>query len=356
MPVEGTIQTELTQVLGIKYPIMLAGMNGVSHSDLAAAVSNAGGIGSIGGLTFSPKVLKQEIHFLKQALKDPSLPFGVDLAIPQIGGSARKTNHDYTGGKLAELIDIIVAEKATIFICAVGVPPKWVADKLHAGGVVIANMVGSVRNAEKAIEAGADIIIAQGTEGGGHTGDIGTMALIPQIVDVCKGKKNFFGGNIIPVAAGGIYDGRGLAAALALGAAGVWVGTRFIACEEASAPKAHKNLVVNSSSNDTIRTLVLSGRPLRLVPNKWVKDWEAQPEKIRDFIDRGVVPLEHTFKHLDGDDAETRKGLFTAINSLAGQAVGGIRSIETAEKIVDDMMEGAMGMLRSNASMLSAKL
>jgi NAD(P)H-dependent flavin oxidoreductase YrpB (nitropropane dioxygenase family) len=356
MPVEGTIQTELTQTLGIKYPIMLAGMNGVSHSDLAAAVSNAGGIGSIGGLMFTPKVLKQEIAFLKQGLKDPNLPFGVDLAIPQIGGNARKTNHDYTGGKLSELIDIIVEEKATLFICAVGVPPKFVADKLHAGGVLIANMVGSVRNAEKAIEAGADIIIAQGTEGGGHTGDIGTMALIPQIVDVCKGKKNYFGGNIIPVAAGGIYDGRGLAASLGLGAAGVWVGTRFIACEEASAPPAHKNLVVNSSSNDTIRTLVLSGRPLRLVPNSFVKEWEAQPEKIKEYIDKGIVPMEHEFKTVGEDDVERKKALFTAINSLAGQAVGGIKSIETAEKIVDDMMAGAMEQLRTNASFLVSKL
>merc|ERR1711937_128116 len=113
---------------------------------------------------------------------------------------------------------------------------------------------------------------------------IGTMALIPQIVDVCKGKKNFFGGNIIPVAAGGIYDGRGLAASLGLGAAGVWVGTRFIACEEASAPASHKKLVCDSSSSDTIRTLVMSGRPLRLIPNAWVKRWEADPQKIRDFV------------------------------------------------------------------------
>merc|ERR1712070_1298175 len=178
---------------------------------------------------------------------DKSLPFGVDLAIPQLGGNARKTNHDYTHGHLPELIDIIVEEKTTIFICAVGVPPKWAVDKLHAGGVVIGNMVGSVRNAEKAIEAGADIIIAQGTEGGCHTGDIGTMALIPQIVDVCKGKKNYFGGNIIPVAAGGIYDGRGLAASLALGAAGVWVGTRFIACEEASASGVHQKRVLDAT-------------------------------------------------------------------------------------------------------------
>lgn len=93
---------------------------------------------------------------------------------------SRKTNHDYTHGHLPELIDLIVAEKAKLFICAVGVPPQWAVDKLHAGGVVIANMVGSVRNTVKALDAGVDMIIAQGTEGGGHTGEIGTMCLIPQ--------------------------------------------------------------------------------------------------------------------------------------------------------------------------------
>merc|ERR1740130_1041391 len=144
----------------------------------------------------TPKVLKQEIDWIKEGLDDPSLPFGVDLAIPAVGGNARKTNHDYTHGNLPALIDIIVAEKTKIFICAVGIPPKWAVDKLHAGGVVIGNMVGSVRNAEKAIEAGADVIIAQGSEGGGHTGDIGTMALLPQVVDAAKGKMNFFGSNV----------------------------------------------------------------------------------------------------------------------------------------------------------------
>lgn len=349
------LSTPLTQLLGIQHPIMLAGMNGVSHSDLAAAVSNAGGIGSIGGLMFTPKMLRQEIGFLKQNLTDKSLPFGVDLAIPQVGGNARKTNHDYTGGKLAELIDIIVEERAKLFICAVGVPPKWVVDKLHAGGVVVANMVGSVRNAEKALEAGADILIAQGSEGGGHTGDIGTVPLIPQVVDVVRGKVNFFGSPVLCVAAGGIYDGRGLAASLGLGASGVWVGTRFIACEEASAPAAQKRLVCESSSGDTIRTLVMSWRPLRLIPNSWVKSWEATPERIREFVDKGIVPLEHDLKTV-ADDAEKRIGMLGAINSLAGQAVGGIRTVETAAKIMEDMMTVAVEMLQRNASFVVSKL
>jgi len=213
-------------------------------------------------------------------------------------------------------------------------------------------MVGSVRNAEKALEAGTDVLIAQGSEGGGYTGDIGTMPLIPQIVDACKGRTNHFGSPVLAVAAGGIYDGRGLAASLGLGAAGVWVGTRFIACTEASAPAHHKKLVCDSSSSDTIRTLVMSGRPLRLIPNTWVKSWEAEPQKIKEFIDKGIVPLEHELKHMGEDDDEKRIGCLTAINSLAGQAVGGIHAVEPAAKIIDDMMAEAVEMLRSNITML----
>jgi NAD(P)H-dependent flavin oxidoreductase YrpB (nitropropane dioxygenase family) len=346
------ISTPLTKMLGIKHPVMLAGMNGVSHSDLAAAVSNAGGIGSIGGLTMTPKVLKQEIDWIKEGLEDKSLPFGVDLAIPQIGGSARKTNHDYTHGHLPELIDIIVAEKAKLFICAVGVPPKWAVDKLHAGGVVIANMVGSVRNTEKALEAGVDIIIAQGSEGGGHTGDIGTMPLIPQVVDACREKMSAFGVPVVCVAAGGIFDGRGLAASLALGAAGVWVGTRFICAEESSAPKSHRQKVLQASSADTVRTLTVSGRPLRLIPNDWVKSWEKTPARIQEMCDSGVVPLQHDLRN-NAEDLQIRRGAFDAINSLAGQAAGGVHSEEPAKKIVEDMIAEAITMMQSNASQVS---
>mmetsp|Transcript_58358 Transcript_58358/g.125387 ORF Transcript_58358/g.125387 Transcript_58358/m.125387 type:complete len:353 (-) Transcript_58358:121-1179(-) len=348
-----TISTPLTKLLGIKYPVMLAGMNGVAHSDLAAAVSDAGGIGSIGGLTMTPKVLTMEINMLKKELKDKSAPFGVDLAIPQVGGNARKTNHDYTHGHLPELIDIIVAEGARLFICAVGVPPKWAVDKLHAGGVVVANMVGSVRNTEKALEAGADVIIAQGSEGGGHTGDIGTMVLIPQVVDACRGKMNYFGVPVVPVSAGGIFDGRGLAASLSLGAAGVWVGTRFICAEESAAPKSHKDKVLKATSNETIRTLTVSGRPLRLIPNDWVKSWEKTPAKIQELCDSGVVPLQNDMKQLGDKDQDKRKQIFDAINSLAGQAVGGIHTVEPAKKIVEDMVAEAAEMLKLNAGLVS---
>ena len=117
-----TINTPLTDMLGIKYPVMLAGMNAVATADLVAAVTNAGGIGTLGGLTMTPKMLRQEIKEVKELLHEKGAPFGVDLAIPQVGGSARKTNHDYTHGKLPELTDIIIEEKAALFVCAVRTP------------------------------------------------------------------------------------------------------------------------------------------------------------------------------------------------------------------------------------------
>merc|ERR1711862_459078 len=132
------------------------------------------------------------------------------------------------------LVDIIIAEKAALFICAVGVPPKWAVDKFHAAKIPVMNMIGHVKHVAKTLEVGVDIICAQGGEGGGHTGDIATSILLPQVVAACRGKTSpLTGGPVLVVGAGGIFDGRGLAACLAMGCSGVWVGTRFIASPEA---------------------------------------------------------------------------------------------------------------------------
>jgi len=248
-----TIQTPLTKLLGMKYPIMLAGMNVAAGPKLAAAVSNAGGLGVIGGLGYTPKMLRKNIQILKKNLNDKNAPFGVDLLLPQVGGSARKTNYDYTHGTLPALIDIIIEEKAALFVSAVGVPPKYAVDKLHAAGIPVMNMIGAPKHVKKAIAAGVDIICAQGGEGGGHTGDVGTSILIPSVVDLCKGHKSPLTGEpIYVVAAGGIYDGRGLAMSLVLGAQAAWVGTRFVASKEAGAPKRHKEGVVATGFHDTV--------------------------------------------------------------------------------------------------------
>merc|ERR1719198_536904 len=129
------------------------------------------------------------IQMLKDELVDKNAPFGVDLLIPQVGGSARKTNKDYTGGHLPELIDIMIEGGAKLFICAVGVPPVWVVEKLHSAGILVMNMVGHVKHVEKALAVGVDLICAQGGEGGGHTGDVATSILIPKVVDACRDRK-----------------------------------------------------------------------------------------------------------------------------------------------------------------------
>jgi len=233
----------------------------VSGAEIAAAVSNAGGLGVIGGVGYSPKMLRREISELKSYLKDPKLPFGVDLLLPQVGGNARKTNTDYTEGQLPELIDIIIEEGAKVFVCAVGIPPKWAVEKLHSKGILVQNMCGHPKHAMKALEVGVDILCVQGSEGGGHTGEISTMVIIPQVVDLVKGRKSPLTGAQIPViAAGGIYDGRGLAGALGLGAQAVWVGTRFVASLETKAPARHVDAVIKNDSDQTIRTTIYTGK------------------------------------------------------------------------------------------------
>merc|ERR1712232_1357105 len=181
-------------------------------------VTNAGGLGNIGGVGFTPDALRKTIKMLKDDLVDKNAPFGVDLLLPQVGGGARKTNKDYTGGQLGELVDIIIAERAALFICAVGVPPKWVVDKFHEAGIPVMNMIGAVKHVEKALAVGVDIICAQGGEGGGHTGDVATSILLPKVVDAVRGKTSpLTGGPVLVVGAGGIFDGRGLAMSLAMG-------------------------------------------------------------------------------------------------------------------------------------------
>ncbi|KAK5005277.1 hypothetical protein LTR60_006307, partial [Cryomyces antarcticus] len=251
------LQTPLSQLLGIRYPIILAGMARTSGGPLAAAVSNAGGLGVIGGLGYSPKQLQDIIDEIKANLTDKSLPFGVDLALPQVGGSARKTNHDYTHGQLDDLIDVTIKNGAKLFVSAVGVPPPHVIKKLHEAGILIMNMVGHPKHAVKALDAGVDIVCAQGGEGGGHTGDIPNSILIPAVVDVARRYKSPLTGEpAMVVAAGGISSGRSLASSLMQGAQGVWVGTRFVASEEAGCSRLHKEAVVSAGFDDTLRTLV----------------------------------------------------------------------------------------------------
>ncbi|KAF7295269.1 hypothetical protein MIND_01066000 [Mycena indigotica] len=347
--------TPLTKLFKINHPVMLAGMN-VGKSlltagpKLAAAVTNSGGIGVIGGVRQSPKFLKGSIEELKSYLEDKNAPFGVDLLLPQVGGSARKTNMDYTSGQLPELIDVIIQGGASLFVCAVGVPPKWVVDKLHAANILVMNMIGHPKHVAKALAQGVDIICAQGGEGGGHTGDTPFSILIPAVVDLCKNTKSPLTGKpIVVVAAGGIADGRGLAAALSYGASGVWVGTRFVASEEAGANRTHKQLVLSAGYDDVARTLIYSGRPMSVRTTAYVKEWETQRKGEQEqLLAAGKIPHQ---VELDKNPKRSLEGTFF----LMGKVAGSITDIKPAKEIVDELVHTAEKSL-SAANNLKAKL
>lgn len=201
--------------------------------------------------------------------------------------------YDYNKGNLSTLVDIIIEEKAKLFVCAVGVPPKEEVQKLHKAGILVMNvsfplvlssvvdwinngcqMVGHPKHVVKALAAGCDLICAQAGEGGGHTGDIAASILIPACVDAVKGHKSPLTGQpVYVIGAGAVYDGRGLAANLMWGAQGVWVGTRFVASVEAGASPAHKKAVLSAGHGDVLRTIIYTGRPLRVRRTPYVEDW-----------------------------------------------------------------------------------
>jgi NAD(P)H-dependent flavin oxidoreductase YrpB (nitropropane dioxygenase family) len=376
------LSTPLTELFGIKHPVLLAGMAGAAGPELAAAVTNAGGLGNIGGVGFTPDALRRTIKMLKDDLVDKNAPFGVDLLLPQVGGGARKTNKDYTGGTLPELVDIIIEEKAALFICAVGVPPKWAVDKFHAAKIPVMNMIGAVKHVDKALEAGVDIICAQGGEGGGHTGDCPTSILLPGVVEKCRGRtSSLTGGPILVVGAGGIYDGRGLASALAAGCSGVWCGTRFIASDEAGAGPQHKKRVVECDFGDTIRTIIYSGRPMRVFKTPYnVEFEEKRQDEIKEMQEHGfpafvkdvdpevfvganpssvgtlslseVRTLEEREKNVELSMHEKHsRGVF-----LTGECAAAVKEIKPAKDIVEEMVHQAAEQLRTASMFVTAKL
>jgi len=300
-------------------------------------------------------MLREQIAELKSYLNDKNAPFGVDLLLPQVGGSARKTNYDYTKGKLDELVTITIESGAKLFVSAVGVPPKHVVERLHKAGVLYANMIGHVKHVKKCLDLGVDIICAQGGEGGGHTGDIPTTILIPEVVKLCEGKTSPMSGKPVQVvAAGGIYNGQTVAAALMLGASAVWVGTRFILTDEAGAPKAHQDAVRTATHDDNVRTIIFTGRPMRVRINPYIKNWEEnRQQEIKELTSKGVIPVEHDFETM-GDDIDDET-MDNARPHLMGKAAGAISEKKSARALVDELVNDAVKTI-NKGSKLIAKL
>jgi len=308
-----TLRTPLCDLLGIRYPVMLAGMGGVAYAELAAAVSEAGGFGTLGMAGLGPERIREEMRKVKD-LTDK--PFGVDLlaAVP---------------ASLEASVDIIIEEGAAAFISGLGVPGP-ILGKLKAAGLKVMNVCGTVRHAVSGAEAGLDAVIAQGTEAGGHTGKVAGMALIPQIVDAV---------DIPVIAAGAIIDGRGLAAALALGAQGVWMGTRFIASKEAHAGDLYKQVILDADETDTIVTRCYSGKTMRVFRNDYVAEWETRPQDIKPFPAQAM--LSHQANVMGGIAGQI-EGLDRDRSCFAmGQGAGGIKDVPTCREIVERVMAEA---------------
>jgi len=222
------------------------------------------------------------------------------------------------------------------------------------------NMIGHPKHVSKALKAGCDIICAQGGEGGGHTGDIATSILIPKVVDMCRGRTQPINGKpVLVVAAGGIFDGRGLAAALVMGASGVWVGTRFVNSVEAGASKAHQDAVRTAGFDDTIRTIIFTGRPLRVRKNKYIMDWEEnRKDEIKRLTSKGTIPIEHDMERLENEGRDDADDLMVAARPfLMGQVAAMVNDVKPAKQIIDDMVKEAIEALsKANKTVVRSRL
>jgi nitronate monooxygenase len=346
------LATSACQLLGITKPIILAGMGAAASPALAAAVSNAGGLGVIGAADLTPDRLNEAIE---QVRKATSQPFGVDTLIPSGNPetltlddmlqripeayvqAAREIRQEYGLPDIPmpvlrpwfskdfhrSQMDVILAQKVPVYAAGLGNPAPFV-DSLHKRGTIVLGLVGNVRNAEAVAAGGADAVVAQGYDAGGHTGNIGTLSLVPSVVAAV--------GNRIPViAAGGISTGRALLAVLALGAGAAWIGTRFLATEEAGIPRGQRDQLLGLGSDDLTLTKYRTGKQAHIVRTPVFAEFER----------RGLPPLRMPEMRFLADlvfDAAEAAGRYDLAPSFAGQGVYALRSIQRATDVVDDLM------------------
>ena len=320
------MRTRLTELLGIEHPVMLAGMGGVSYSALVSAVSEAGGFGCLGASTMSNEKMVEEMAAVRTATDKP---FGVDLLTALPGG-------------MTDQVKLVIDGGATAFVAGLGVPTE-VVDLCHQHDLVVVSMCGKIEHAVRAVDAGCDLVVAQGTEAGGHTGQIASFPLVPQIVDAV-------GDRVPVVAAGGIFDGRGLAAALALGADGIWVGTRFIATPEARGVLGYKEKLLTSREDQTTVSRAYSGKTMRVVRNQYTDHYDAHPEELKKFPEQLGVSYGNGTMHLGGDSftdgVDVDKECYPA-----GQGVGAITELLPAAELVRRFVTEAESALDRTAAL-----
>jgi nitronate monooxygenase len=364
------LHTPLCDLLDIEHPIVLAGMGGVATAPLVAAVSETGGLGVVGAASMSADDIRSQVRRVRDLT---NRPFGVDILLPaNVSGPAPSFEGDdakrsststlpqglpqqYTDW-VAEALDefnlpepppvegnrgiftpdftqrqaeAIIEEQVPVFASGLGNPAAFVND-VHAYGGKVISLVGNVKAARRVNEGGVDVVVAQGHEAGGHTGRIGTMALVPQVVDAVS--------PTLVAAAGGVGDGRGLIAALALGAVGAWIGTAFLVSEEANWPMPLKERILNASEEDTRVTRLYSGKTMRNINNPLIEHWEksglqALPMGYQGMISGRVQRAAHAAGRID------------LTMNPAGQISGMFDRVRPARDIMEDIVEGATRVL-----------
>ena len=355
------MKTEICKKLGIEYPIFA-----FTHCrDVVVAVSKAGGIGVLGAVGYTPEQLKEELDWIDQHIGDH--PYGVDTVIPQKYEGMDEKNPEQLLEQLQKMIpdehrkfvNTLLSEngvpeapetngpkggllgwteataepqieealkhtKVKLIANALGTPPASMIKKIQNKGVLIGALCGKITQALAHKKAGFDFIIAQGGEGGGHTGKIGSIVLWPQIVDAV--------GDLPVLAAGGIGNGRQMAAAMSTGAQGIWCGSLWLTVEEAAAQPAEKELYLNATSEDTIRSKAWTGKPARMLKNKWTEAWENP-----DNPDPLPMPLQGMITF----DAMRRTSMYAGTGNTqdvsfnaAGQVIGQVNQIETVKDVM----------------------
>lgn len=358
------MRNQLCEKLGIDYPIFA-----FTHCrDVVVAVSKAGGIGVLGAVGFSPEQLKTELEWIDAHIGDKF--YGVDIVIPQkyegmgemdekklestLAAMIPQEHHDFAAKLLSshgvpewpnkdekmgllgwneaiatKLVDVALEHpRCRLIANALGTPPADIIKRIQDSGRLVGALCGKVKQAMSHKKAGLDFIIAQGGEGGGHTGDVGSIVLWPQIIDAV--------GDTPVLAAGGIASGRQMAAAMALGAAGVWTGSLWLTVEEADAEPAQKESLLKATSEDTIRSRSWTGKPCRMLKNEWTEAW-ANPSNPQ--------PLGMPLQGLVTADAIRRTHKYAAVGDCqkvafnpVGQVVGMINHIESSRDVVFRML------------------
>lgn len=348
------LKTPICDLLGIDVPILQAGMGKVAYGRLAAAVANAGGLGSIGGIDITPEEVEEEIRLFRSLSDKPlcldlgfpaSAPAGLDdVEVPELPSPLQqlKKELDEHGVDVVPTTDqaISLADNklkleialdlgVEIIACALGTP-KWVVEACHARGAKVMSIVGQAKHARSAIRNGTDVVIVQGTEGGGHTGDVGLITLLAEVLEF----------STVPVvAAGGLARGSQIAACLTMGAQGAWVGTRFLASKESGSEEVFKEAVVEADYDSTIRSLLFDGLHVRMLQNRFTQVWEGHEDELTPYPVQRV--LVQPFKY-----AAANAHLKSHMSLPSGAGAGMINDVPGAAEVLDRLVDETVEALR----------